>query len=268
MEIMISLLLAIIVAELYAWLPRISQALVKWAVLQIPCPDRPRYQEEWQSHLNDSPNTIACAITALCLCITSRRIKATLTNARYEHTQKSICALLQRLQEGISEVNRLRRIMSKERNSPQLKPVIDLIASEPELSVSDSLQIIVNRLGRAAAIAYDKECRFREAQFDAAELRLTLACRFIECALHKYAQLESHELSLLVNDEIIPERVANDIQKAVDLYQGKPSDDPVLLGHEAKILTAASEAKHSKSEVVALGLEFKSHLRAPHERRK
>ena len=48
----------IIGEEIAAWSPSIVRSLVKLAVERLPENHRARYQEEWQSHLNDVPGTV------------------------------------------------------------------------------------------------------------------------------------------------------------------------------------------------------------------
>ena len=56
---LISAVLSKLVAdEFKAWSPRITRAFVKRAVAALPAEQRRRYEEEWNSHLDDVPGEL------------------------------------------------------------------------------------------------------------------------------------------------------------------------------------------------------------------
>jgi hypothetical protein len=49
MELIASILVAVIVVELYVWLPKISEWLLEFAVRQLRAEDQERCLEEWKA---------------------------------------------------------------------------------------------------------------------------------------------------------------------------------------------------------------------------
>jgi hypothetical protein len=82
MEFVISLAVGLLLYELYAWLPRISEMVLAWAVSTLPPKDRERYREEWLAHLNSLPNTAVRLINALNFCVAALRIRADIVAAQ------------------------------------------------------------------------------------------------------------------------------------------------------------------------------------------
>jgi len=58
MELVISLLVGVLLVELYSWLPMISAWLLELAIQHLPAEIQERFREEWQAHLNDFPNSL------------------------------------------------------------------------------------------------------------------------------------------------------------------------------------------------------------------
>lgn len=56
---------SLLVGEFRAWVPRIVQWIVRHAVARLPEDQRNRYEEEWESHLNDVPGEIGKLSVAL-----------------------------------------------------------------------------------------------------------------------------------------------------------------------------------------------------------
>jgi hypothetical protein len=73
-ELVASVVLAVIVVELYAWLPRISEWLLELAVRQLRAEDRERCREEWKAQLDNLPNTVVRLVHALSLTAAATQI--------------------------------------------------------------------------------------------------------------------------------------------------------------------------------------------------
>ena len=76
MELIISIVIAFLVVEVYAWLPKISARLLERAVCRLRAEDQERCREEWKAGLNDLPNTIAQLVHALSYSRAADRINA------------------------------------------------------------------------------------------------------------------------------------------------------------------------------------------------
>jgi len=61
--------------EAKAWTPRAVKTLIRVAVARLPEAQRSRRDEEWQSHVNDTPGDLSKLITAVGFIIASRRIR-------------------------------------------------------------------------------------------------------------------------------------------------------------------------------------------------
>jgi len=75
-EFLASILVAIIVVELYAWLPKIAEWLRELAVSRVRAEDRERCREEWKERLNGLPNTVIRVVDAFSLLGAARQINA------------------------------------------------------------------------------------------------------------------------------------------------------------------------------------------------
>lgn len=65
MELVISVVIAILIVEVYAWLPKISEWLVELAVQRLRSEDQDRCREEWKAGLNELPNSFFKFVHAL-----------------------------------------------------------------------------------------------------------------------------------------------------------------------------------------------------------
>jgi hypothetical protein len=74
LSILVAALSRILAADIEAWSPSIVRGLVKLAIGQLPERYRDRYEEEWQSHVNQVPGTFAKLITAAGLLPAAYRI--------------------------------------------------------------------------------------------------------------------------------------------------------------------------------------------------
>ena len=93
MELVISLLLSILLIELYAWLPTLSEWLLEHAVRRLRTEDQERFREEWKADLNERPNTIVRLIQALSYNVAARRINEELLEDKLTEIELSLKAL-------------------------------------------------------------------------------------------------------------------------------------------------------------------------------
>jgi len=70
--IIVSIVASGLVCELYAWLPALSNKLLDWAVRRLPSCLQQRYREEWQAHLDGTPNSLWRMVAALGLRVSAR----------------------------------------------------------------------------------------------------------------------------------------------------------------------------------------------------
>jgi hypothetical protein len=64
-------------AELRAWMPWLTDHLIKRAMRQLHYEDRNRYDEEWRSHINETPGETAKLLVAIALQYASYRMSDT-----------------------------------------------------------------------------------------------------------------------------------------------------------------------------------------------
>lgn len=76
MELVISVVIGILIVEAYAWLPKISEWLLEWAVQGLRSEDQDRCREEWRSGLDALPNTVIKLVHALSFLGAAHRINA------------------------------------------------------------------------------------------------------------------------------------------------------------------------------------------------
>jgi hypothetical protein len=58
MELLISIIVGVLIVEIYAWLPQISSWLIRRAVDRLRAEDKERCREEWNAQLDALPNTV------------------------------------------------------------------------------------------------------------------------------------------------------------------------------------------------------------------
>jgi hypothetical protein len=87
-ELGLSVLIAILVIELYAWLPRISEWLLEFAVHRLRPEDQERCREEWKAQLNCLPNTVVRVIHAFSLMPAAGQINADFYSDRFNDLKR------------------------------------------------------------------------------------------------------------------------------------------------------------------------------------
>jgi hypothetical protein len=74
MELVTALLLPILLAELYTWLPAISEWVLEFNVRRLCVENREQFRAEWKANLDAFPNTIVKLIHALSYTVAALRI--------------------------------------------------------------------------------------------------------------------------------------------------------------------------------------------------
>ena len=74
LSVLAAALSRLLAADMEAWSPSIVRGLIKLAIGRLPEAYRDRYEEEWQSHVNEVPGTFAKLITAASLLPAACRI--------------------------------------------------------------------------------------------------------------------------------------------------------------------------------------------------
>jgi hypothetical protein len=95
MELIASILVAVIVVELYVWLPKISEWLLEFAVRQLRAEDQERCLEEWKAQLDDLPNTIVRLVHALSFTAAARQINADFCEDKLDELNQRLNNLLE-----------------------------------------------------------------------------------------------------------------------------------------------------------------------------
>jgi hypothetical protein len=95
MELIASILVAVIVVELYVWLPKISEWLLEFAVRQLRAEDQERCLEEWKAQLDDLPNTIVRLVHALSFTAAARQINADFCEDKLDEFNQRLNNLLE-----------------------------------------------------------------------------------------------------------------------------------------------------------------------------
>ena len=72
----ISALTGLLVVELYVWLPKVSEKLLRIAIKRLPEPDKERCLEEWSAALAALPNTVVRLWHAASFIVAARTIRA------------------------------------------------------------------------------------------------------------------------------------------------------------------------------------------------
>lgn len=90
-SILTAALSRLLAEEMSAWTPSIIRSLIKFAVGRLPEHHRERFEEEWQSHVNDVPGQIGKLLAALCFLFAAYHI--TLNDRRAREREVSFfCA--------------------------------------------------------------------------------------------------------------------------------------------------------------------------------
>ena len=71
-SLVVSLVASAVVQEFYVWLPALSGKLLNRAVDRLPSSLQERYREEWQAHLDGTPNSLWRLVAALGLGFSAR----------------------------------------------------------------------------------------------------------------------------------------------------------------------------------------------------
>jgi hypothetical protein len=109
LSILIAALSRILAADIEAWSPSIVCGLIKLAIGRLPKRYRDRYEEEWQSHVNELPGTFAKLITAAGLLPAAYRIALSRWGSNELETWLQKVAQLEEMQlEVIGIANALR----------------------------------------------------------------------------------------------------------------------------------------------------------------
>lgn len=67
----------VLAAEILAWLPRLTECILRCAVRRLPEGLRDRYEEEWRADINDRPGMLSNFISACGLLVAGSRLRRT-----------------------------------------------------------------------------------------------------------------------------------------------------------------------------------------------
>ena len=81
-SILAAVLSRIVVEEVGAWSPSIVRSLIKLAVARLPENQRARFEEEWQSHVDEVPGTVGKLLAAAGFSLAARKMAPTAQRSR------------------------------------------------------------------------------------------------------------------------------------------------------------------------------------------
>jgi hypothetical protein len=58
-DVTITAVSRLVADDIKAWLPRVKDRLIEWAVKRLPPEQRDRYAEEWRNNVNDTPGDLS-----------------------------------------------------------------------------------------------------------------------------------------------------------------------------------------------------------------
>jgi len=139
-DILVSVAKALFLTELYAWLPRISNWLVRFAASRLVVDERDRYTEEWTAHLNDYPNSLVRVVHALSLAqpFAIRRFNKAIALSKCEVIASQLCelsALQGRVSSSVSGLasangNSQDRVLLLERKVQEMETHLDSVIAD------------------------------------------------------------------------------------------------------------------------------------------
>ncbi len=81
-DLLSAFLSRLVAGDFKAWIHRITQCLIWRAVAAVPAEQRPRYEEEWNSHINDVPGGLGKLFVSFSLLWAARDMSAILAGKR------------------------------------------------------------------------------------------------------------------------------------------------------------------------------------------
>jgi hypothetical protein len=167
-----SIILALLVTELYIWLPRLSRWIVKRCVLRLPEALQERYREEWEGTFSELPSSILLVVHALSLVLSnsSQRIsqnyyEAEIQNSRmnlvkFQHQNKIALKSIEELRIAWTENLSARQSMTSSLNNTVIEVEIMLgrsnineaLAKSVEASCKEFIGTIFENAERASTL--------------------------------------------------------------------------------------------------------------------
>jgi hypothetical protein len=118
-ELIDSLLIALVVVELYAWLPRISEWLLDLAVRRIRTEEKERCREEWKAQLDSLPNTLVRLVHALSLTAAASQIDAEFCEEKLVRLKERLSHTLDLHRRNFKKLENLKRTF---KNNQETQP--------------------------------------------------------------------------------------------------------------------------------------------------
>jgi hypothetical protein len=108
MEFVVSVLVGLLLMEVYAWLPSISMWLLERFVRQVVLEQRARCREEWKAGLDAMPNTMWRFLHALSFAFAAKSINADFFESNCLEIDSEIADLTSRVRALVEEFRRLK----------------------------------------------------------------------------------------------------------------------------------------------------------------
>jgi hypothetical protein len=125
MELVISLLIGVLLVELYAWLPTISEWFVELAIRHLHAEDQERFREEWKANLNDFPNTIVKLVHALSYSLAAVKVNKDWCEAQLTEIEQHLMGLSEKHRRNLEQMKVMKsKAMGTERSLQSLEFVL------------------------------------------------------------------------------------------------------------------------------------------------
>jgi len=216
MELLISLVVGLLVVEVYAWLPRISEKLLEWAVSRLRPEVQERYREEWRAHLNDLPNTVARLSCAVGFCTAVREINADIVAAQRTEIEDLIEGLSRDLHDGQLTLTALQLELTEQRGSHGLEHALEealasIASIEDAHPALERLEQSFETCGLALIKAFDRNYSLLRARIERVSSKIKCAGSRLGNLSTQYEQVDTRGLSRDASAQVI-RRLLDDLR--------------------------------------------------------
>ncbi|MGP0089141.1 MAG: hypothetical protein ACLPKB_04170 [Xanthobacteraceae bacterium] len=245
MELLITIIIGVVIVEVYAWLPNFSDWLIERSVRHVCREDQNRCREEWKAGLDDLPNTVLRLVHALSYIGAPRRINIDFFGAKlteidalideYAHKHSSIVASLSLSKAELSRLHmRLRQVKGDHLTALQIAlasaKITDSSSQTLTKAAEDFLNVFVNKA--------DRSMQLLTIFIEASTQKLTHIQRLIERA----SKQRDGVTGLLGRRGVSPDMLdtlvsglANDLDAVKEIFEDNKWGDADLLRESNRI---------------------------------
>jgi hypothetical protein len=167
MELLISIIVGLLVMEVYSWLPSLCDKLVEQAVRRVRPKDQDRCREEWSAGLVELPNTLYRLVHAVSIAVEASRLR----EDSFEFDRLNFSAQLQDIAQQHAEAFRVLADHKADLESltfEQFDELVGEVKSVAEIGATKGLDF-----GKLVAVTEAHRRNSVSAYRKAVELRLT-----------------------------------------------------------------------------------------------